>query len=248
MVVSSSKVCRAALPLPQGVTVVHCVPAAGHLSSSSIYPACLAPYLLVMACSDNRLRFWCCGQAERGGDFSWAEWTMEGGGEGSSCIEVPGTPVSVSAAYSGRIAVAYRAGHTFQRKTEGPTSSYVNLAVAIYECESSGGSQWVLEDRIMLRNVEVPQVKLGLDRTVFAPQERKEAAMARLQSRLYDSSRQEEGASSPRGMARVPSQATVTTLREGGGQDCPGQQGGGQKRLVQLDWVSNEDGSHILTV
>ena len=34
-----------------GVEVVHAVPAVGHLSSSSIYPACLAPYVIVTACS-----------------------------------------------------------------------------------------------------------------------------------------------------------------------------------------------------
>ena len=39
------------LPLPDGVEVVHAVSAVGHLSSSSIYPACLAPYVIVTACS-----------------------------------------------------------------------------------------------------------------------------------------------------------------------------------------------------
>ena len=105
--VSTSKVCTAALPLPVGVEVVHCVPAAGHLSSSSIYPACLAPYLLTTACSDNTVRFWCATQPSRGVDFEWFEWKMEGSDDGESRIQVPGAPVSVSAAYSGRLAVAY---------------------------------------------------------------------------------------------------------------------------------------------
>lgn len=66
---------------------------------------------------------------------------MEGGeaGEGSA-ISVPGAPVSLSAAYSGRIA-----GAAFHRKAEA-------YSEASYECESS---QWVLEVRILLRNVEV---------------------------------------------------------------------------------------------
>lgn len=34
--------------------------AAGHLSSASIYPACLAPYLIVTACSDKSVYFWRC--------------------------------------------------------------------------------------------------------------------------------------------------------------------------------------------
>ena len=52
--VSTEKVCTALLPLPEGVQVVHAVPAVGHLSSSSIYPACLAPYVIVTACSGQR--------------------------------------------------------------------------------------------------------------------------------------------------------------------------------------------------
>ena len=42
----------------------------GHLSSSSIYPVCLAPYLIVTTCSDSRVRFWHCtveGAEEAGG-------------------------------------------------------------------------------------------------------------------------------------------------------------------------------------
>ena len=54
----TEKVCVQRLPLPKGVEVIHAVPAAGHLSSSSIYPACLAPYIMVTACSDNVIRFW----------------------------------------------------------------------------------------------------------------------------------------------------------------------------------------------
>ena len=98
--------------------MIHCVPAAGHLSSSSIYPACLAPYLLVTACSDNTVRFWAAVDISdnKGGDkFGWEEWQMESE-SGSSSIVIPGFPVSVSAAYSGRIAVAYRAGGTFQKR------------------------------------------------------------------------------------------------------------------------------------
>ena len=49
--VSTEKVSSMKLPLPDGVEVVHAVSAVGHLSSSSIYPACLAPYVIVTACS-----------------------------------------------------------------------------------------------------------------------------------------------------------------------------------------------------
>lgn len=46
------------LPIPEGVEIVHAAPAAGHLSSASIYPACLAPYCFATACSDGIIRFW----------------------------------------------------------------------------------------------------------------------------------------------------------------------------------------------
>ena len=67
-------------------------PAAGPGPSPSIYPACLAPYILVTACSDNTVRFWCNTGSP---DYSWEEWTMEAGSRDPS-ISVPGTPVSVT--------------------------------------------------------------------------------------------------------------------------------------------------------
>jgi hypothetical protein len=51
-----------------------------------------------------------------------------------------GQPLNVSAAYSGRIACAYKYGRSFTRPSKNdPDSRYVNLCVAIYECESTGG-------------------------------------------------------------------------------------------------------------
>ena len=64
--VISSKVGAQSLPLPDNVEVIQCVPAAGHLSSSSIYPACSAPYILVTICSDNTVRFWCSKSSGQG--------------------------------------------------------------------------------------------------------------------------------------------------------------------------------------
>lgn len=53
---AAPQVCTQLLPLPEGVEVVHAAPAAGHLSSASIYPACFAPYIVVTACSDSTIR------------------------------------------------------------------------------------------------------------------------------------------------------------------------------------------------
>ena len=102
-------------------------------------------------------------------NFEWQEWRMESA-SGVSEIELPGVPVSVSAAYSGRIACAYQAGHSFtKKKAEGgkdPAQRYVNLCVGIYECESTGGSEWIREDTISLKNIEIgaemPQVDMSV--------------------------------------------------------------------------------------
>jgi len=65
----------------------------------------------------------------------------------NDCFDLPflGKALSVSAAYSGRIAVAYKYGKSFkgrssaESKNKTPDPRYVNLVVSIYECESTGG-------------------------------------------------------------------------------------------------------------
>lgn len=83
----------------------------------------------------------------------------------------------MSAAYSGRIACAYKCGRSFTRAkgpsggggggggsgagtgaSAGADARYVNLCVCVYECESTGGAEWLLEDTIPLRNVSLPRV------------------------------------------------------------------------------------------
>ncbi len=44
--------------------------------------------------------------------FEWQEWRMESA-DGDSSISVPGRPVSVSAAYTGRLAVAYQVDSSY---------------------------------------------------------------------------------------------------------------------------------------
>ena len=169
--VNTKKVCCQKLPLPADVEIVDCVAAAGHLSSSSIFPACLAPYLIITACTDNSVRFWRTiakdsrseQYEEKENEFEWEEWKMEST-EGTSTINVPGRPLSVSAAYTGRIAIAYQSGKFYEKLQKGEdkvdeNSMYINLCTAIYECESSGGAEWILEDTIYLKNIEVqPQI------------------------------------------------------------------------------------------
>ena len=203
--VKTKKVCNQRLPLPPDVEIVDCVAAAGHLSSASIFPACLAPYLIITACTDNTVRFWrtkvipASSLKEDGVDqneFEWEEWKMESS-EGVSAIQVPGRPLSVSAAYTGRIAIAYQSGQFYEKSTKGvdtklggdtDKSMYVNLCTAIYECESSGGSEWILEDTIYLKNIELqPQIP-RMDLSVYDESSRRKDPMAKFARHFEDSS------------------------------------------------------------
>lgn len=276
--ISTTKVCTQELPLPEGVDVVHASPAAGHLSSSSIYPACFAPYIIVTACSDSTVRFWKCKVTKKSAGnaakfkYEWREWDMIRKDQESS-IDINGQLLNISAAYSGRIACAYKYGKSFTRPTKAdPDSRYVNLCVAIYECESTGGSEWVLEDTIHLKNIHLPTIQVDphLDLSYLYDQ-KSLAKKQRLQQVLHpysddvgrspnrpgaggSTSSINNGETTPdslkpaaNGLLAVPSFSTLQSLRKSiteHGNTCPLT----QKHLVQLDWVSKEDGSHILTV
>lgn len=94
------------------------LPLLGHLSSSSIYPVCLAPYLIVTTCSDSRVRFWRCavegdeGYSEGDQDtrtYRWEPWALMNEEEdNNSAVCVPGRPVAVSCSYIGRLAIAFK--------------------------------------------------------------------------------------------------------------------------------------------
>lgn len=91
--------------------------ASGHLSSSSIYPVCLAPYLIVTTCSDSRVRFWRCAvEGDEGYSdehdnraYRWEPWALMNEEEdNNSAVCVSGRPVAVSCSYIGRLAVAFK--------------------------------------------------------------------------------------------------------------------------------------------
>ncbi|XP_046141549.1 dmX-like protein 2 isoform X3 [Osmia bicornis bicornis] len=262
VLITTTKVCTQELPLPDGVEVIHAAPAAGHLSSSSIYPACFAPYIIVTACSDSTIRFWKCKVTKDPPDdklqYEWCEWEMIRKDQ-ESTIDITGQPLNVSAAYSGRIACAYKYGKSFTRPTKSdPDSRYVNLCVAIYECESTGGSEWILEDTIHLKNIHLPRIAVDqhLDLSYLYDSrflQKKQRLTQVLQTlshedvRLPRNGENGESTKSNAGLLAVPSFSTLQSLRKSiieNGNTCPLT----QKHLVQLDWVSKEDGSHILTV
>ena len=139
--IKTSKICAQPLPLPTGVHVLHAAPTAGHLSSASIYPACYAPYVLVTGCSDNTVRFWKCRMTGEHPDIDvqWTEWSMISK-DRQSAIKLPGKPLHISAAYSGRIACAYQTPGQSSVIAANPNgSTKFTCTVAIYECESTGG-------------------------------------------------------------------------------------------------------------
>ncbi|KQK77593.1 hypothetical protein AAES_123971 [Amazona aestiva] len=190
----------------------------GHLSSSSIYPVCRAPYLLATSCSDGKVRFWrcrvttelsassvpeCSGQSDV--TYVWEEWPLliEDGLLSSSAINVPGRPTEVSCAHTNRLAVAYK---QVTSKNSNLSQDFV-MHVSIFECESTGGSSWVLEQTLHL-----DEIGTMLDSGVS------------VDSNLVAYNRQDISLSH-------------------GGNIMPS-----TKHLVHLDWMSREDGSHILTV
>ncbi|XP_058533833.1 dmX-like protein 1 isoform X1 [Ochotona princeps] len=214
LMLSSEMVYSQELDLPEGVEIISVKPSAGHLSSSSIYPACSAPYLLATSCSDEKVRFWRCrvtrgeSATSRDGEadvvYIWEEWPLliEDGLQNNSSVTVPGRPVEVSCAHTSRLAVAYKQHASGSRSSE----EFV-MHVSIFECESTGGSCWVLEQTIHL-----DELSTVLDSGIS------------VDSNLVAYNKQE---------AYFFSKESISL---------------NTKHLVHLDWMSREDGSHILTV
>ncbi|TKC34994.1 hypothetical protein EI555_020201, partial [Monodon monoceros] len=214
LTLSSEMVYSQELHLPEGVEIISVKPSAGHLSSSSIYPICSAPYLLATSCSDEKVRFWRCrvtaeeSATSKNGEmdliYIWEEWPLliEDGLQSNSSITVPGRPIEVSCAHTNRLAVAYK-----QPTSNSRCSQDFVMHVSIFECESTGGSCWVLE-----QTVHLDELNTVLDSGIS------------IDSNLVAYNKQE---------VYLSSKESVTS---------------NTKRLVHLDWMSREDGSHILTV
>lgn len=110
----------------------------------------------------------------------------------------------------------------------------------------SGGSEWTLEDKIELKNVVISDPKIELDLSLIFDGDLD--SQFTLQSPA-------QNLVSPTSMTPaivrtvpVPSSATVKSVRRHlsnkPGKTVPLH----PKHLVHLDWVSTEDGSHILTI
>lgn len=112
----------------------------------------------------------------------------------------------------------------------------------------AGGSEWILEDTVELKNVTIPDPKAEIDMDcIFSP--------AGIKSPRFT-----EESDTPKGMSpssslvnitravSIPSLSTICSVRRSIAEH--GNMAGilHQKQLVQLDWVSTEDGSHVLTI
>ncbi|XP_009071330.1 PREDICTED: dmX-like protein 1 [Acanthisitta chloris] len=215
LTLSSKMVYSQALNMPEGVEIISVKPSAGHLSSSSIYPVCRAPYLLATSCSDGKVRFWRCRVVTESSASSmpehsthsdvkylWEEWPLliEDGLPSSSAINVPGRPTEVSCAHTNRLAVAYKQ----VASKNGDLSQDFVMHVSIFECESSGGGSWILEQTLNLDEIGT----------------------------MLDSG--------------VSTDSNLVAYNQ---QDVSLSHGGNiMPSTVHLDWMSREDGSHILTV
>ena len=73
-------------------------------------------------------------------DVQWSEWSMISH-DRQSVIKLPAQPLHVSAAYSGRIACAYHMpGDTSVVTACSDGTTKFKCTVAVYECESTGGT------------------------------------------------------------------------------------------------------------
>nr|XP_054587570.1 dmX-like protein 1 isoform X2 [Nothobranchius furzeri] len=261
LTLTTHRLCSQEMALPAGVEAISVTPSAGHLSASCSLPAGHVPYLLATSCSDGKVRFWRCHAASTEPSrvdslvYQWEEWPLllEDRFPNSSSVSVPGRPIKVSCCHTGRIAVAYRElSHaplnstphlSFHRPPIPPnlaSSPYASnnntqriptltvqpspsltlksnpahtreppVHISIFQCESTGGSQWILEQTVVLDATD-PTSDRGISSST--------AGGAGIWNNFHFS---------------VPN------------DNCLGSAG---KSLVHLDWVSQEDGSHILTV
>uniref|UniRef100_A0A3Q1EFY6 Dmx like 1 n=1 Tax=Acanthochromis polyacanthus TaxID=80966 RepID=A0A3Q1EFY6_9TELE len=250
------------MALPEGVEAISVTPSADHLSSSCSLPAGRVPYLLATSCSDGKVRFFRCNvetpepSSLNNLVYQWEEWPLlvEERFPSSSAVSVPGLPVEVSCCHTGRIAVAYRQipntplnstprlpSHGLLTSPKLASSPFVHYTttnvhptptltvehspnlilspnpantreplvhIGIFQCESTGGSQWILEQTIVLDSTD-PTANYAISN--YMP-----------------------------GHDNIPSMDF----------SVPNENylGSTSKSLVHLDWVSQEDGSHVLTI
>lgn len=169
-----------------------------------------------------------------------------------STVDIGHYPLAMSCSYNGRFAVAYR---------REPESGRVY--VEIYECESTGGSGWKLEDVVCVEAPVLPRLKLGIDLEYIWGQQKpiRPAHSSHSFKNILLSQYNHNAATSHLNTtddSEIPSAAIRHSIKTKltDRQDCSWchadidghEQDGGQTSLVKIDWASTESGSHILMV
>jgi hypothetical protein len=162
-----------------------------------------------------------------------------------SAIEMDGDVMVVRSASSTRFACAYK---PLANASFGQARKAARLQVAVYECESSGGIEWTLEDTIRLPAIVVassidtvtpsgvcePAIVSPVDDMLSQVQH--DRAYTHLLSRIPSIPRavsHDEQRFTALSRGNSLQQATVTASAAAG---------------IHVDWMSTEDGAHLLTV
>ena len=237
--ITSSKVNSQELNLPDSVQIICADPAAADLASSCMFTLSKVPYLFATGCSDGVVRFWSCDRTSEN-EYKFYEWNATNCDPSPSATTINGYPLAIACAYNGRFAVAYKIKN-LNKNSDDP---FMNICVHIYECESSGGSDWNLEDSIHLQNIKLPELDSGINFDYIYGNEkpihpsRSSHSFKHILFNTNDSTSPE-----------IPSTVTKYSIRQQ--QHISAQSPSIPSyltRLVQLDWASMENGSHILTV
>jgi hypothetical protein len=150
LVVETKKIYEAPIDiLPDEVQVRSVSVSAGHLSSASVYPACRTPYFLLVSCTDDTVRFLRCIRdpvLQPVEAYLWETWKMVSDGV-DSALDISGKICTVASAHSDRFACAFLPEQTISRDV---ISFAKNVNISVYECESSGGVEWMQEERLRL--------------------------------------------------------------------------------------------------
>ena len=124
---------------------------------------------------------------------------------------------------------------------------YIKHKFGRYVCRWSGGSEWALEDTIELKNINVSYPQVSIDMSYLSD----------LVDNLNHNMTQHQTLISPTGSTPavvasglVPSPSTLQSIKKSLTEMELNRKKNvvKQRHVVQLDWVSTEDGSHILTV
>jgi hypothetical protein len=253
--------------------------------------------------------------------YEWemnASSANESGG-GPSQVNIGAMPLDISCSYNSRFAVAYKKPpvtinnippptfnmhvsdyssdhyhhhHGRHHAPSASTTTFADYCVKIFECESTGGSEWKLEDCISLNSIVLPELDSGINLDYIFGGERPikpSRSMHSFKTMVFGSGGGGNGSSSAQQTtsppplatspslntmsmasivanseqhafkAEIPSTAAKMSIRRkfsatnshnsSATVSAPvSKLSASKKKVINLDWGSTENGSHILTV